>query len=90
MMIAYFALALVAGVACGAAMGYEMRHMSGHPRPGRAWLVLVGVAIVVATCAVMVENLNRSSPASTLVQGLSAGVVILGFIVAFLVVRSKS
>jgi CDP-diglyceride synthetase len=89
MTLVFFALALVVGAVCGAALGFELRPDELKVAPGRSWLALVGVAVVVSLCAVAVESINKTEPPSDTVKALCLLAVALAFGGAFKLTHRK-
>lgn len=75
-LLAYIALALVAGSVLGTALGFMMNAEKNHVLESRRSLALVGTAVVVMSCAVLMKALSDGSAMSTLSQ-VGAGLALL-------------
>ncbi len=89
MVIAFVLIALVVGALCGAAIGYETRDLRSQPTGWRPWVLFVGVALVVAGAAALVERINETVTLSGVAKtgSLLAGAV--AFTVALFIVRRR-
>lgn len=89
MTVLFFAVAIVVGALCGALMGYETKDLTKQPGGWKPWVLLVLVAVVVASGALFVEKLNAEVTLSGLTKSLSVIAAAAAFWAALVLARRK-
>ena len=89
MTVLFFAVAIVVGALCGALMGYETKDLTKQPGGWKPWVLLVLLAVVVASGALLVEEINTKVSLSGFIKSLSVIAAAVAFWAALVFVRRQ-